>query len=61
MAGTDDADDGRLAGRRPRASRRAGADAGQAGRNEGTEDEEIDTVTRIMGFLRGDEEDEDGV
>jgi hypothetical protein len=57
MAGTDDADDGRLAGRRPPAPRRAEAAADQDGRSdEAIEDEEIDTVNRIMGFLRGDDD-----
>jgi hypothetical protein len=55
MAGTDAADDGRLAGRRPRAPRREEA-ADQDGRgDEASEDEEIDTVNRIMGFLRSDD------
>jgi hypothetical protein len=55
MAGTDAADDGRLTGRRPRAPRREEA-ADQDGRgDEASEDEEIDTVNRIMGFLRSDD------
>jgi hypothetical protein len=55
MTGTDAADDGRLGGRRPRAPRREEAAADQDGRgDEAPEDEEIDTVNRIMGFLRGD-------
>ena len=51
MAGTDAAD----AGRRPRAPRRE-EPADQDGRgDEASEDEGIDTVNRIMGFLRSDD------
>ena len=56
MAGTDDADETRLAGRIPRPPRRddRSADAPDAGDAalDGDEGEELDTVTKLMGFLR---------
>jgi hypothetical protein len=62
MAATDDADDGRLAGRRPRAPRSGQAEAEQGGGgDEAIEGEEIDTVNRIMGFLRGDDGEDEGL
>ena len=53
MAGTDAADDGRLARRRPARSGEEVADQ-DGGGDEASEDEEIDTVNRIMGFLRSE-------
>ncbi len=58
MAGSDEVDDNRLAGRTPRSPRRepnseppvlADDDADPA------PDADIDAVTRLMGFLRSDE------
>ncbi len=69
MAGTDEADDNRLIGRMPRPARRsavgdARGPCGDADRDDGDcdsdgdsdeapHDQEIDAVTRLMGFLRG--------
>lgn len=69
MAGTDEADDNRLIGRMPRPARRsavggaraprgdadlgAGDSDGDSDGDEAPDDQEIDAVTRLMGFLRG--------
>jgi hypothetical protein len=57
MAESDESDDHRLAGRTPRSSRptpdirtTSGADLDDTG--DGDADDEIDAVTRLMGFLR---------
>ena len=53
MAGTDDADPGRLAGRRPRSPRHDEDRVGLPGASEdATDDEEINAVNKLLGFLR---------
>jgi hypothetical protein len=55
MAGTDDADPNRLAGRRHKPPRRDEEPPHQAeAEDDTTADDEIDTVTKLMGFLRRD-------
>ncbi|HEY2999233.1 MAG TPA: hypothetical protein VGJ43_11710 [Acidimicrobiales bacterium] len=52
MAGTDEAGDGRLRGRRvPRGARHGD---GRDHDDDGGADDEIDAVTRLMGFLRAE-------
>jgi hypothetical protein len=56
MAGTGESDDNRLAGRTPRVPRRESGDEVPEGEPEAAPDEqEIDAVNRLLGFLRGDE------
>lgn len=61
MAGTGEADDNRLEGRMPRAARRGVSDQDQAASGEDGADtpdeEEIDAVNRLLGFLRNDEDE----
>ncbi len=58
MAGTDDIDDNRLAGRTPRSPRHDVVDEAPAVDDDadGPDDHEIDAVNRLMGFLRGSED-----
>jgi hypothetical protein len=57
MAGSDDVDDNRLAGRTPRTARREPTPepSGLADDEVDTapEDTDIEAVTKLMGFLRG--------
>jgi hypothetical protein len=56
MAGTGESDDNRLAGRTPRVPRREPGDEVPEGEPEAApDDQEIDAVNRLLGFLRGDE------
>lgn len=57
MAGTDDFDDNRLAGRTPRAPRPEVVDEAPAADDDadGPDDQEIDAVNRLLGFLRDSE------
>ncbi|HEX6418933.1 MAG TPA: hypothetical protein VFZ77_10570 [Acidimicrobiales bacterium] len=56
MAGSGDADDSRLAGRTPRPARRAPDEVEDAAEDEaGPDDEEMDAVNRLLGFLRGED------
>ncbi len=61
MAGTEDADPSRLAGRRskPPLHDEAGAPQVEA-EDDTTADDEIDTVTKLMGFLRRDADGDSG-
>lgn len=55
MAGSDEPDDHRLAGRTPRPARTDPADdhpARDADLDEPADDDQLDAVTRLMGFLR---------
>ena len=57
MVATDDADESRLAGRIPRPPRRDDrsgepSDAVDPALDEDDDEEELDTVTKLMGFLR---------
>jgi hypothetical protein len=59
MAGTDEADDNRLTGRLPRAPR-SGTDSPDADAEpelDLPDDHEIETVTKLMGFLRSTDDD----
>jgi hypothetical protein len=58
MPGTEDgADPGRLIGRRPAPPPPASADAADSDELEADDDAEIEAVTRLMGFLRGGDDD----
>jgi hypothetical protein len=57
MAATDDADETRLAGRIPRPPRRDDrsgerSDPADTSLDEDDDEQELDTVTKLMGFLR---------
>jgi hypothetical protein len=60
-AGSDDADPGRLTGRRSAPPARGAADARAPedldADREADDDADIEAVTRLMGFLRGDEDE----
>ena len=58
MAGTDDGEDTPLAERVPRVARRHSSDmpAGSVADDVGTDEHDLDAVTRLLGFLRGPDE-----
>ena len=60
MSGTEEVDDIRLPGPVPRSGtrpRRTSPDVGNVGREDGDEDsEDIETVNRLLGFLRDTDE-----
>jgi hypothetical protein len=59
MVGTDDADDNRLAGRMPKAPRREATDQPAPVVDDEADvhdDQEIEAVNRLMGFLRRPDE-----
>jgi hypothetical protein len=53
MAGTEDADDTPLAERLPGGARRPGGDETTGIGDGGPDEEDLDAVTRLLGFLRG--------
>jgi hypothetical protein len=53
MSGTDEVDDIRLPGRVPRSGTRPRSSGPDA---EAGDDEDIETVNRLLGFLRSDDE-----